>query len=160
MTTVFEYTHRADVDSSLAETIYYNDKNYTLAIEFVDEWRSNKPSAFYSAVPKNIYDSLVASDSIGRTYNTLIKSQFQSLSNGTVYGVEYRAVDGVTQSKVIEDEKSADELSYQVYGYVRVSGQVNATDRKEAAEKFAGELIDEGYSLEEIAVTEVTITIE
>lgn len=160
MTTVFEYTKMAFVDSTLADAIYYNEKNYTLAIQFADSWRTHKPSVIYSGVPKDVYDALAASDSVGKTYNVSVKNKYVNLSGGTIYGVEYRSIEPEVADVATDSEKSVETESFEVYGYIRVSARIDAEDRKDAATKFAARLMDDGYDLDEIAVTEVTLTLE
>lgn len=147
-TATFEYTDKTDVDSSLAQAVYYNSGNQTMAIEFHDEF-SRTGSAIYGQVPEAFYRGFVTLDSIGKTYNSYIKKTFPNLSEGTVYDVDY--VD--MNSKVAEEEN----YTYKVNGYIRHTGVFSAKNRDEARQKFLDSLSDEGYDEEDMAVTEVVI---
>lgn len=155
-TATFKYTHGYEVDnSSLATGVYYNSKNYTLAIQFHD-YPYGTPSAFYGGVPESTYRDLINANSLGVAYNTTIKDEFVNLSNGTVYNVDYIALDGAEDSKVLTVAES-NESVYLVKGYIRVAGSFTATNRSEAREKFLDSLTEDGYDDEDLAVTEVVI---
>lgn len=152
-TATFEYTHGNEIDnSSLATGVYYNSKNYTLAIEFHD-YPYGTPSAFYGGVPESVYRDLINANSLGVAYNTTIKDKFPNLSGGTIYNVNYVALDGVEDNKVAEEEN----FTYMVHGYVRHQGTFQAKNREEARQMFLDSLSDEGYDGSDLAVTEVVI---
>lgn len=153
-TALYKYTHKTDVDSSLADVVYYNDSNYTMAIQFKSNGYST-PSVFYGNVPQAFYEGFVKSQSLGKSYNMFVKDKLPNLSEGTVYGVTYED----ENPEPIEDQKDAqsDDSVYLVHGYVRISGSFVASDRNEAREKFLDSLTEDGYDEDEIAVTEVEI---
>lgn len=155
-TAVYKYTHRVEVDSSLADVVYYNNTNYTMAIQFKNNGYST-PSVFYGSVPEAFFQGLVKSDSLGKTYNMFVKDKLPNLSNGTVYNVDYQA--DVEEPAVIEDSKEVpvEDSIYLVHGYIRVSGSFTASNRTEAREKFLDSLAEDGYDEDEVAVTEVEI---
>lgn len=159
-TAVFEYTHKTEVDSSLAQAVYYNADEQAMAIEFHDG-AYQTGSAIYGEVPEAFYRGFVGVDSIGRVYNSYVKHTFPSLSEGTVYDVTYTDSSAKIENAPVEKAAEKPEtLAYEVRGYVRHVGKILAGSRKEAAEKFAASLTDEGYLIEDIAVTEVTLNIE
>jgi hypothetical protein len=151
-TATFEYTDMTEVDSSLAQAVYYNADEQAMAVQF-----RNGGSVFYGNVPESFYRGFVTLDSIGGTYNSYVKKVFPNVSGGTVYDVTYTPDSGKIEDAPVE---KSDELTYEVYGYIRVGGKFIAGSRKEAADKFAASLLEDGYELDEIAVTEVVLNIE
>jgi len=147
-TAQFEYTHKTEVDSSLAQAVYYNAHERTMAIEFVSTVYDTG-SAIYAEVPQAFYEGFVTLDSIGKNYNSFVKSTFKNVSDGTVYNVEY--VD--YNSKTVQEPDAV----YAVKGYVRHEGSFAAANRHEAINKFLNSLTEEGSSEEDLAITEVTI---
>lgn len=147
-TAQFEYTHMTEVDSSLAQAVYYNANDRTMAIEFITSIYDTG-SAIYAEVPQTFYEGFVSLDSIGKTYNAFVKSTFKNISGGTVYNVDY--VD--YNSKTVQEPDPV----YFVKGYVRHEGSFAAANRHEAINQFLDSLTDEGYPEEDLAVTEVTI---
>jgi len=143
-TAVFQYTHKTEVDSSVAHTVYYSADEQTMAIQF-----HNGSSAFYGSVPESFYRGFVTLSSIGGTYNSYVKKVFPNVSGGTVYNVNY--VDAS------EKKEETSESRYLVHGYIRVSGTFTAASRGKAMEQFLDSLTEDGYDEEEIAVTEVEI---
>ena len=170
-TGTYEFTHKAEVDSSLASAVYYNSENHTLAIEMHengDYWNPRTPSVFYAGVPYEVFEGLTEkTDSVGRAYNMFVKDKYQNISNGTVYDVEY--VDGTVS---VQDVTKATEVDvakpivgqtdsrreYEVRGYVRMPNMYfRAASPEEAAEMFVDTFDDEGYDRDDVAVTEVEI---
>ncbi|AXG66270.1 hypothetical protein SEA_ANNADREAMY_185 [Streptomyces phage Annadreamy] len=156
-TAVYEYTHRTNVDSSLADVVYYNATNYTMAIQFKNNGYST-PSVFYGSVPEVFYDRLVKADSLGKTYNMFVKDKLPNLSGGTVYDVTYTLA-GEADSEPIVDQKVAtpETMRYRVKGYVRHVGTFEADSLEEAREFFLDSLVEDGYDASDLAVTEVYI---
>jgi hypothetical protein len=153
-TAKFEYTHGHEVDdSSLATGVYYNSKNYTLAVQFHD-YPYGTPSAFYGGVPESTYRDLINARSLGVEYNANIKDKFVNLSGGTIYNVTYCDI-----SEPAVESKNADTTGYNytVNGYVRFSGDFTAKNRQDAMAQFIDMLVDEGYDEDVLAVTEVEI---
>ncbi|AXH49300.1 hypothetical protein HWB76_gp101 [Streptomyces phage Blueeyedbeauty] len=153
-TTRFEYTHKTEVDSSLAQAVYYNENDQTMAIEFHELSYAYAGSAIYGEVPKAFYEGFVTVDSIGKTYNGFVKKTFPNIVQGTVYDVEY--VDLNEVSAPISDQKEASHR-YMVKGYVRHSGTFTAGNLEEARELFLDSLTEDGYDGSDLAVTEVYI---
>lgn len=146
-TATFEYTHKTEVDSSLAQAVYYNERNQTMAIEFHDA-AYQTGSAIYGEVPKAFYEGFVTLNSIGKTYNSYVKSTFPNVSSGTVYDVDYVDLNS--------DQKDATSR-YMVKGYVRHEGTFTAGSQEEARELFLDSLTEDGYDGSDLAVTEVYI---
>lgn len=89
-TATFNYTHKSEVYSSLAEFVYYNDQTHELALELVNESYGPTASVIYDQVPFHIYEALVDVDnSVGRIYNQFVKNVYTNASDGTVYDVNY-----------------------------------------------------------------------
>lgn len=153
-TATFEYTHMTEVDSSLAQAVYYNEGNQTMAVEFHETAYSYVGSAIYGEVPKAFYEGFVTLNSIGKTYNGYVKKVFPNVSEGTVYDVNY--VDLNAASQLLVDQKDASQR-YMVKGYVRHQGSFTAGSLEEARELFLDSLSDEGYDGSDLAVTEVYI---
>lgn len=147
-TAQFEYTHKTEVDSTLAQAVYYNAHEKTMAVEFISGVYDTG-SAIYAEVPQAFYDGFVSLNSIGKNYNSFVKSTFKNVSEGTVYNVEY--ID--YNSKTVQEPDAV----YSVKGYVRHEGSFAATNRHEAISKFLDSLTEDGYAEEDLAVTEVTI---
>lgn len=147
-TAQFEYTHKTEVDSSLAQAVYYNANDRTMAVEFVSGIY-NTGSAIYEEVPQAFYEGFVTLDSIGKNYNSFVKSTFKNVSEGTVYDVEY--VD--YNSKQAPEETN----TYIVHGYIRVKTAIDAKNSATARQLFLADLIEDGYESETLAVTEVEI---
>ncbi|QOI67559.1 hypothetical protein SEA_BEUFFERT_191 [Streptomyces phage Beuffert] len=155
-TAVFEYTHKTDVDSSLADVVYYNATNYTMAIQFKGNGY-NVPSVFYGSVPQSFYEGFVKTNSIGKTYNMFVKDKLPNLSGGTVYDVTYTLAGEVDGPIVDQKEATPEVMRYRVKGYVRHVGTFVAGSLEEAREHFLDSLTEEGYDESDLAVTEVYI---
>lgn len=149
----FEYTHMSEVDSSLAQALYYNADEKTLALEFHSNVYDT-PSAIYGEVPQAFYEGLLTVDSLGKVYNTFIKKTFPNVSEGTVYDVEY--VDISSQTLVKKSEETG-EYVFKVRGYIRHEDTFRANTRLEAQQAFLDSLLAEGYPEDSLAVTEVEI---
>lgn len=154
-TATFEYTHKTEVDSSLAEAIYYNAENKTMAIQFNSKSGMTTGSAIYDEVPKAFYDGFVTVSSIGRTYNGFVKVTFPNISEGTVYGVKY-----VLAGTPIEGEKDASVRDYVVSGHIRHTQSYRAESAKAASQMFIDTLVEEGYDVDELVVTEVELSFD
>ncbi len=154
-TAKFEYTHWFDADSSFVKAVYYNEKNYTLAVEF-QSYVYDSPVALYGAVPKEIYGRMSNAESVGSFYNQTIKPGYPNLSNGTIYNVDYV---NVGEAKGNEGQKVAtpEPMRYRVKGYVRHAGNFTAGSLDEARELFLDSLKEDGYDETDLAVTEVYI---
>jgi hypothetical protein len=146
----FEYTHMSEVDSSLAQALYYNADEKTLALEFHSNVYDT-PSAIYGEVPQAFYEGLLTVDSLGKVYNTFIKKTFPNVSEGTVYDVEY-----VDASARVSGEKTP-RNTYMVKGYIRYQDTFEADSLEGAREQFLDTLTGEGYDGNDLAVTEVYI---
>jgi KTSC domain len=154
-TATFEYTNRFFADSSFVKAVYYNKKNYTLAIEFED-YTYGTPTAFYGAVPEHIYADMVEAESTGSFYNETIKPGYPNLSNGTVYNVSYEYV-GEPQNSQDQKVAAPKQMTYRVKGYIRHTDNFTAGSLEEARELFLDSLKEEGYDGSDLAVTEVYI---
>lgn len=148
-TAVFEYTHKTLVDSSLAQAVYYNAENQTMAVQFHEKYHQTG-SAIYGEVPQSFYEGFVTVNSLGGIYNGYVKHTFPNVSEGTVYDVDY--VD-VNKPQVTETTK----MRYLVQGYTRVTGTFDATDRLDAMHQFMEGLKEDGHDEDDVAVTEVEI---
>lgn len=147
-----------EVDSSLAQAVYYNENDNTMAIEFHETTYSYTGSAIYGEVPKAFYEGFVTLSSIGKTYNGYVKKTFPNISEGTVYDVDYVHESDVEDIRsVTEGNKDADEFTYKVSGYIRVAGSFAASSRHEAINRFLDSLTEDGYDEEDLAITEVEI---
>ena len=148
-TAEFEYTHSVEVDSSLADTLFYNENTQEMAIQFHYNGH-NTPSVMYGQVPRGFFDGFASSNSIGKVYNSYVKSTFPSLSYGTVYDVTY--------VNIGDKVAGEDSMEYIVMGYVRHKAKIPAKDSLAAIQIFVDGLVAEGYEPDEIAVTEVEIS--
>jgi hypothetical protein len=72
------FTDKQDVESSNIATVYYDADTLSLYVKF-----HNGSIAAYTGVAKVTYETLIEAQSVGRTYNQLIKGRFRGL-NGDV----------------------------------------------------------------------------
>ena len=61
---------RTTVESSLIKSIGYHGDNSVLEVEF-----HNGAVYLYDGVPQGVYSEIVSSDSVGKAFNRLVKSE-------------------------------------------------------------------------------------
>jgi hypothetical protein len=141
----FEYTDFSEVDSSLAEAVYYNSETREMALEC---W--NRSTLIYTDVPYGVFSQLINSRSVGSTYNVSVKGQYTNKYGGAVTLVEFEDVSDLVPE---QEEKKGNERKFIVRAVVPLDAEVTAGSLDEAVAYFMKQHRDiDGIQIKEVVV--------
>jgi hypothetical protein len=138
----FEYTDKADLDSSWLKAAYYNTVNGDLAVEM-----KNGQSYAYMGVPLDTFNSFARSFSAGSFYNRNIQGKFSNIYGGPV-NMKYGKMEELEPVK-----SAAPTKTYTVRAIVPFEAQIEASSLDEAVRLFTESHNDvKGVMIKEVVV--------